>query len=251
MIFLFLSVIHEWMLTGEGLAGLHATVKFKIQFSQLTNLQSTKEEDWNGEAQSTGQASGSIVRTVLHVILIAEIIPVPVTDTELPSVFVSLLVLHWGVVVAPGGVEVPVVGGGIEAVHDLLAVGGEEVAAHCLVCLAGSGLVVRNLPTVAEDTAAVRHWVGCGHIALVRPVVTEFVLTDTDGHLLVMEAVLVVAEVTLVTARTSELLVLVLEVPALRNYKVPFIFSNFPLISYNFRKFFPHLPSWFPKFPLR
>ena len=118
-------------------------------------------------------------------------------------------------VITPGGVEIPVVGGGVEAVQDLLAVSGEEVAAHGLVSPAGGGVIVRNLPSVAEDTAAVSDWVWCRHVAPLGPVVTELPFTDTDRHLLVMEAVLVVTEVTFVAARTSKLLILVLQIPAL------------------------------------
>ena len=70
--------------------------------------------------------------------LITQIISLSVTHTELPRVFISHLVLHRGVVVAPGGVVLSVVGGGVEAVHDLLAVRGEEVAAHCLVSPEGN-----------------------------------------------------------------------------------------------------------------
>ena len=133
--------------------------------------------------------------------------------------FVPHLVLHGGVVIAPGGVVLPVVGGGVETVQDLLAVRGEEVAAHGLVGSAGRRFDLRSLALVAEDAAAVSHRVGSRHIAVICPVVTELPLTDADRHVLVMEAVLVVAEVPLVAARTSELLVLVLEVPALPGEK--------------------------------
>ena len=74
---------------------------------------------------------------------------------------------------------------------------------------------MRNLPSVAENATAISDRVGSGHIAVICPVVTELVFTDADSDFLIMEAVLVVAEVSLVAARSSELLILVLEVPAL------------------------------------
>ena len=152
---------------------------------------------------------------MLHVVLIAQIFPLSVTDTKLSLLFVAHLVLHVCIVVAACGVEITVVGGRVEAVQDLLVLVIEEVAAHGLVSSALGGLVVRDLPSVADDATAVSDRDRSGDVAPSGPVVTELPLADADSDLIVMEAVLVVTELPLVAAGPRVLLVLVLEVPAL------------------------------------
>ena len=58
------------------------------------NLQRTKEEDGDEESQSIDDVAGRTIWAFLHVVFIAEIISLPVTDTELPLLLVTHLVLN-------------------------------------------------------------------------------------------------------------------------------------------------------------